>query len=77
MAVQIQLRRGTEAQWNASNPILAVGEVGLETDTKRFKIGDGSADWDSLGYSSLPENAVTPDTLVDTLLPQLFLLMGA
>jgi hypothetical protein len=45
---QLQVRRGTAAQWTAANPILAAGEFGLETDTGRIKIGDGSTAWNSL-----------------------------
>jgi hypothetical protein len=51
MATQIQLRNGTAAQWTSANPTLAVGEMGAETDTGRFKIGTGSTAWNSLGYS--------------------------
>jgi len=54
MAVQIQLRRGTAAQWTAANPILAQGELAVETDTNKFKIGngktDGTGNWNSLPY---------------------------
>jgi hypothetical protein len=59
MAVQIQLRRGTAAAWTAANPTLAVGELVIETDTDKYKIGDGSTAWTSLGYSSLPADAIT------------------
>jgi hypothetical protein len=59
MAVTIQLRRGTAAAWTASNPTLAAGELALETDTGRYKIGNGSTAWTSLSYSSLPSNAIT------------------
>lgn len=52
MAVQIQLRNGTAAQWTAANPTLAAGEVGTETDTSKLKIGNGSTAWNSLAYSS-------------------------
>lgn len=52
MAIQIQLRRGTAAQWTAANTLLAQGEMGLETDTGRFKVGDGSTIWNSLAYAS-------------------------
>jgi len=52
MAVQIQTRNGTAAQWTSANPTLAVGEMGFETDTKKFKFGDGSTAWNSLGYAS-------------------------
>ena len=41
MPNKIQLRRGTADQWNTANPTLLNGELGYETDTKRFKIGDG------------------------------------
>ena len=47
---QIQLRRGAAASWTSNNPILAIGEVGYETDTLRSKIGDGVTAWNSLAY---------------------------
>jgi hypothetical protein len=59
MAVRIQLRRGTAAQWTAANPILANGEMGIETDTSKYKIGNGSTAWSSLDYSSLPSGVAT------------------
>lgn len=52
MATQIQHRRGTASEWTAANPVLAEGELGLVTDTGRFKIGDGATAWDSLAYPS-------------------------
>jgi len=52
MATQIQLRRGTAASWTSANPTLASGELGLETDTGFFKVGDGATAWASLDYSS-------------------------
>jgi hypothetical protein len=64
MAVQIQLRRGTAAAWTSANPTLAVGELVIETDTDKYKIGDGSTAWTSLGYSSLPSTAIS-NTVVD------------
>ncbi len=56
MAFKIQLRRGTAAQWTAANPILAAGEVGLETDTTLFKVGNGTTAWTSLPYGALSGN---------------------
>lgn len=53
MAQQIQLRRGSAAQWTAANPILALAEMGVETDTMKFKLGDGSTAWNSLGYGGI------------------------
>ncbi|GAA2436218.1 hyaluronate lyase N-terminal domain-containing protein [Mycolicibacterium llatzerense] len=46
----IQSRRGTAAQWATANPILAISERGFETDTKRWKTGDGATTWNSLPY---------------------------
>ena len=53
MASKIQHRRDTAAQWELLNPVLADGELGLETDTKRFKIGDGVTQWNDLIFSSM------------------------
>lgn len=51
MPVQIQFRRGTAAEWTAANPTLAIGEIGLETDTSKWKLGNGSTAWNSLAYA--------------------------
>ncbi len=48
--ITIKLRRGTAAQWTAQNPVLAEGEFGAETDTRKFKIGNGVGAWNSLQY---------------------------
>ena len=53
MPIQIQLRRGTAAQWTAANPTLAQGELAMETDTYKFKVGTGSTAWNSLSYGGL------------------------
>jgi hypothetical protein len=50
MAVRQQQRRGTAAQWTSSNPILSAAEIGYETDTNKFKIGDGTNRWANLSY---------------------------
>jgi hypothetical protein len=49
--VQIQIRNGTAAQWTSANPTLAAGEVGIETDTRKQKFGDGTTAWNSLSYA--------------------------
>jgi hypothetical protein len=46
----IQLRRGLAADWVTANPVLSSGEYGLETDTRKRKIGDGSSTWNALDY---------------------------
>lgn len=53
MAVRIQFRRGTAAEWTSANPTLAPGELGYETDTAKFKIGDGTTAWTSLNYGGI------------------------
>jgi len=69
MPVQIQFRRDTAAAWTAANPTLAAGELGLETDTSYYKIGDGSTAWTSLAYGSiqgtLANGAVTTAKIAD------------
>jgi hypothetical protein len=50
VATRIQLRRGTASSWTSADPILASGEVGVETDTNKVKIGDGSSNWTELDY---------------------------
>ena len=69
MPVQIQFRRDTAAAWTAANPTLAAGELGLETDTSFYKIGNGSTAWTSLAYGSiqgiLANDAVTTAEIAD------------
>lgn len=60
MAIQIQYRRGTAAEWTAANPTLAVGEPGYETDTGKFKVGNGTSLWTALAYSSGVTGATGP-----------------
>jgi hypothetical protein len=52
MAVQIQLRRGTAAQWSSVNPIIAEGEICVELDTHKFKVGNGILHWNDLQYTT-------------------------
>lgn len=48
---RIQVRRDTAANWTSANPTLASGEFGYETDTGRFKVGNGASAWTSLAYA--------------------------
>lgn len=50
---RIQLRRDTTLRWYSVNPILADGEIGIDTDTRQFKIGDGVTQWNSLSFGGL------------------------
>ena len=53
MATRIQIRRDTSGNWTLNNPVLALGEPGLETDTLIVKYGDGSTAWNSLAYANI------------------------
>jgi len=65
MANRIQLRRGNGQEWQNSNPILAQGELGIELDTGRFKIGDGVTPWNTLRYERpIESTSNTANTLV-------------
>lgn len=59
----IQLRRGSSTEWAASVSPLAMGEVGYDTTLKKFKIGDGTSLWGSLGFASILPSEL--DELVD------------
>ena len=60
MAVSIQLRRGLAIEWEIVNPILAQAELASESDTGRFKLGDGVRRWNDLPYSSGPPGPQGP-----------------
>ena len=65
MANRIQLRRGGAQEWANANPTLAQGELGIELDTGRFKIGDGVSAWNTLRYERPVESiSNTANTLV-------------
>ena len=64
MAVQIQLRGGTLAEWTSANPILAEREMVLETDTDKFKIGNGVDN-----YLDLPYGGIVGPTGADSTVP--------
>lgn len=50
MSTSIRKRRDTAANWTSINPVLAAGEEGWESDTRRAKTGDGTTAWASLTY---------------------------
>lgn len=76
--VQMQQRRDTAANWSSANPTLLSGELGYETDTSKFKIGDGSTAWNSLAFvpgfaisayplatADIADNAITAAKIAD------------
>lgn len=70
ISTQIQMRSDTAANWTTNNPTLATGEIGFESNTGLFKVGNGSSVWTGLAYANPP---VTADASTSTV----FMLMGA
>lgn len=64
MAIKVQIRRDTDANWTSTNPTLSAGEVGFATTTKMFKIGDGSTAWDALPWRAIVEQSGAGDDLL-------------
>jgi hypothetical protein len=61
----IELRRGTALQWTTINPILAAGEMGVETDTGAVKAGNGTSAWQVLPYTNNAQNSLsTPSSVL-------------
>lgn len=58
MQQRIKIRNGTAAQWASSNSILAAGEMGLESDTNKFKFGNGTSTWNNLNYAT-PQGGIS------------------
>lgn len=56
---RVSWRRGTRAQWTLTNPVLAAGEPGYETDTRRVKVGDGRHPWADLTYIQMDSRIYT------------------
>lgn len=76
--VQMQQRRDTAANWTSADPTLLSGEFGYETDSGKFKVGDGSTAWTSLSYiagfsisayplatADIADDAITGDKLAN------------
>lgn len=62
MSSKILLRRGTAAQWSSANPILGNGELGIETDTLKIKIGNGTSTWSQLtSYANVTPSQLTSE----------------
>jgi hypothetical protein len=49
--VIIQIKRAASSTWSQLNWLLEEGELGLEMDTRRIKIGTGATQWNDLPYS--------------------------
>ena len=60
MATRMQQRRGTASQWTTANPVLNAGEFGWESDSNKFKIGDGTNHWNDLDYFADINSTINP-----------------
>ena len=60
MATRMQQRRGTASQWTSANPVLNAAEMGWESDTNKFKIGDGTNHWADLDYFVDTNSTINP-----------------
>lgn len=56
--IRIQLRNDTAANWTTQNPVLRKGEMGVEIDTRKIKIGNGTDRWTALEYSGVDEDTI-------------------
>ena len=56
--IRIQLRNDTAENWTNANPLLLKGEMGVETDTGKTKIGNGTDHWTTLKYSGVDEDTI-------------------
>ena len=66
MALKIQLRRDTAANWISNNPLLLNGEIGIETDTLKFKVGNGSQRWNSIEFYAFKAGAANGVATLDS-----------
>ena len=55
---RIQLKHGLAASWADKNPVLLAGEIGIETDTLKMKVGNGTSNWKALGYLGADANDI-------------------
>jgi hypothetical protein len=71
MSTTIQLRRDTSSNWTLNNPALSQGEIGIETDTNKIKIGNGTSAWSSLSYfgAEVDLSAYLTSTSPQTIVP--------
>jgi hypothetical protein len=58
-------RRDTAANWTSVNPTLLAGEIGIESDTNKWKVGTGSAAWTALAYMPGSQLSAYPIVNVD------------
>ena len=68
--MKVQLRRDTASNWTTKNPVLLSGEMGIESDTNKFKFGDGNKTWTQLDYASADSSEAVWGGITGTLSEQ-------
>ena len=68
MAVQILLKRDTGSNWASANTVLGDGEIGINTTTYQFKIGNGSTAWNSLSYAPISGTVADIDEITNVVI---------
>lgn len=63
---QIRIRRDTTTNWITNDPVLAEGELVIDTTTHALKIGDGFSNWSSTNYANNFETIVIVLTKQET-----------
>lgn len=75
--VKLKQRYDTASNWTTNNPVLLAGELGIESDTKKMKVGDGTTEWNALEYMiaelELPNNIALTDQPNEFTAPQKFI----
>lgn len=69
ISYRFRLRSGTAALGASANEILLANEIGYETDTGKFKVGDGATPWLSLPYFTVLDTVLRCDLVAVTALP--------
>lgn len=64
---RILIRNALASEWTSANPVLMKGEIGIENDTRKIKIGDGASTWDLLeyAYATLEEILTQVDSKIE------------
>lgn len=66
--VRVRIRRDYKANWDAADPVLAIGEPGYELDTHFLKVGDGLTSWTGLETIEVPDSTIDFPTPADSIL---------
>lgn len=72
---RLKQRYDLASNWTSNNPTLLAGEMGIESDTKKFKFGDGSTAWTALPYAGANEEEI--QDLIDASADGMYVIEGS